>query len=153
MASGSSPPPRPPTCSTTSRASTPAQPRRSNAAAAAGRDPPGYRLSFVPRVVLLPPLQDFKQASIPKHLAPALVEDVTIGLSRLKSVSVIAPHTAWQLDPFTALDEVRAHQIDYAVESRIAPQFLRRRAVARHPPGARRRPRDRLGRQLRLLGH
>ncbi|WP_299642603.1 BTAD domain-containing putative transcriptional regulator [Devosia sp.] len=81
------------------------------------------RVSFVPRVVLLPPLQDFKQANIPKHLAPALVEDVTIGLSRLKSVSVIAPHTAWQLDPFTALDEVRSHQIDYAVESRIAPHF------------------------------
>jgi DNA-binding SARP family transcriptional activator/Flp pilus assembly protein TadD len=84
---------------------------------------PGNRVSFVPRVVLLPPLQDFKNAAFPKHLAPALVEDVTIGLSRLKSVSVIAPHTAWQLDPFSALDEVRAHQIDYAVESRIAPQF------------------------------
>lgn len=86
-------------------------------------DDDGERLTFIPRVVLLPPLQDFKQAGIPKHLAPALVEDVTIGLSRLKSVSVIAPHTAWQLDPFTALDEVRAHQIDYAVESRIAPHF------------------------------
>jgi DNA-binding SARP family transcriptional activator/TolB-like protein len=83
---------------------------------------PGYAQSFVPRVVLLPPLQDYKHASFPKHLAPALVEDVTIGLSRLKSVSVIAPHTAWQLDPFSALDEIRAHQIDYAVESRIAPQ-------------------------------
>ncbi len=81
------------------------------------------RPNFVPRVVLLPPLQDFKQSSIPKHLAPALVEDVTIGLSRLKTVSVIAPHTAWQIDPFTALDEVRSHQIDYAVESRIAPSF------------------------------
>jgi DNA-binding SARP family transcriptional activator/Flp pilus assembly protein TadD len=81
------------------------------------------RPSFIPRVVLLPPLQDFKQASIPKHLAPALVEDVIIGLSRLKTVSVIAPHTAWQIDPFSALDEVRSHQIDYAVESRIAPSF------------------------------
>ena len=90
-------------------------------------DNPDYveevRPNFVPRVVLLPPLQDFKQSSIPKHLAPALVEDVTIGLSRLKSVSVIAPHTAWQIDPFSALDEVRSHQIDYAVESRIAPSF------------------------------
>lgn len=89
----------------------------------ARRDPNIDRPSFVPRVVLLPPLQDFKHADFPKHLAPALVEDVTIGLSRLKSVSVIAPHTAWQMDPFSALDEVRSHQIDYAVESRIAPQF------------------------------
>lgn len=81
------------------------------------------RLAFVPRVVLLPPLQEHKQTGMPRHLAPALVEDVTIGLSRLRSVSVIAPHTAWQLDPFSALDEVRAHQIDYAVESRVAPDF------------------------------
>lgn len=78
--------------------------------------------AFVPRVVLLPPLQEHKNG-LPRHLAPALVEDVTIGLSRLRSVSVIAPHTAWQLDPFSALDEVRSHQIDYAVESRVAQDF------------------------------
>ncbi|WP_439601144.1 BTAD domain-containing putative transcriptional regulator [Devosia sp.] len=105
-----------------SEATAPAQPRTADQRRPLA-DEDRARLSFVPRVVLLPPLQDFKQASVPKHLAPALVEDVTIGLSRLKSVSVIAPHTAWQLDPFTALDEVRAHQIDYAVESRIAPHF------------------------------
>ncbi len=99
-----------------------AQPRTPRPVAVA--EDAASRQSFVPRVVLLPPLQDFnKQANVPRHLAPALVEDVTIGLSRLKSVSVIAPHTAWQLDPFSALDEVRAHQIDYAVESRIAPAF------------------------------
>lgn len=80
------------------------------------------RPAFVPRVVLLPPLQEHKNG-LPRHLAPALVEDVTIGLSRLRSVSVIAPHTAWQLDPFSALDEVRSHQIDYAVESRVAQDF------------------------------
>lgn len=80
------------------------------------------KTGFVPRVVLLPPLQEHKNG-LPRHLAPALVEDVTIGLSRLRSVSVIAPHTAWQLDPFSALDEVRSHQIDYAVESRVAQDF------------------------------
>jgi DNA-binding SARP family transcriptional activator/Tfp pilus assembly protein PilF len=80
------------------------------------------KAGFVPRVVLLPPLQEHK-SGLPRHLAPALVEDVTIGLSRLRSVSVIAPHTAWQLDPFSALDEVRSHQIDYAVESRVAQDF------------------------------
>lgn len=101
----------------------PAEPRAVSPRSVEATADEDVRPSFVPRVVLLPPLQDFKQASIPKHLAPALVEDVTIGLSRLKSVSVIAPHTAWQLDPFSALDEVRSHQIDYAVESRIAPNF------------------------------
>lgn len=80
------------------------------------------KAGFVPRVVLLPPLQEHKNG-LPRHLAPALVEDVTIGLSRLRSVSVIAPHTAWQLDPFSALEEVRSHQIDYAVESRVAQDF------------------------------
>ena len=89
----------------------------------APNEPMPQRPPFVPRVVLLPPLQDFKQHSLPSHLAPALIEDVTIGLTRLRSVAVIAPYSAWQFDPFSALEEVRAHQIDYAVESRVAPDF------------------------------
>ncbi len=91
---------------------------------ARGRNEPApSRAPFVPRVVLLPPLQDAKQSGVRKHLAPALIDDVTIRLTRLRSVSVIAPHTAWNLDPFSALDDARSHQIDYAVESRIAPDF------------------------------
>ena len=74
----------------------------------------------VPRIVLLPPLQEFGRSDTPKHLAPALIEDVTISLCRLRSLTVIAPHSAWQFDPFSALDEIRSHQIDYAVESRVA---------------------------------
>jgi DNA-binding SARP family transcriptional activator/TolB-like protein len=74
----------------------------------------------VPRIVLLPPLQEFSRSGTPKHIAPALIEDVTISLCRLRSLTVIAPHTAWQFDPFSALDEIRSHQIDYAVESRVA---------------------------------
>ncbi len=85
------------------------------------REEPLERKTFVPRVVLLPPLEEQGRARLPRHFAASLVEDVTIGLSRLSSLSVIAPHTAWQLDPFSALDEVRAHQIDYAVESRVSP--------------------------------
>jgi len=74
----------------------------------------------VPRIVLLPPLQEFGKSDTPKHIAPALIEDVTISLCRLRSLTVIAPHSAWQFDPFSALDEIRSHQIDYAVESRVA---------------------------------
>lgn len=74
----------------------------------------------VPRIVLLPPLQEFSRNDTPKHIAPALIEDVTISLCRLRSLTVIAPHSAWQFDPFSAIDEVRSHQIDYAVESRVA---------------------------------
>lgn len=85
--------------------------------------PVQQRQPFVPRVVLLPPLQESKYAGLSKHLAPALIDDVTIRLTRLRTVSVIAPHTAWNLDPFSALDDARSHQIDYAVESRIAPDF------------------------------
>lgn len=89
----------------------------------APNEPAPKRLPFVPRVVLLPPMQESKHAGLRKHLAPALIDDVTIRLTRLRSVSVIAPHTAWNLDPFSALDDARSHQIDYAVESRIAPDF------------------------------
>lgn len=74
----------------------------------------------IPRVVLLPPLQEFRSADTPRHIASSLIEDVTISLYRLRSLTVIAPYSAWQFDPFSALDEIRSHQIDYAVESRVA---------------------------------
>lgn len=89
----------------------------------APHEPIPQRPPFVPRVVLLPPMQESKHAGMRKHLAPALIDDVTIRLTRLRSVSVIAPHTAWNLDPFSALNDARSHQIDYAVESRVAPDF------------------------------
>ena len=72
-----------------------------------------------PRVVLLPPAQDGDLLGLPRHLGPALVDDVSLGLSRLHSISVIAPFTARHLNPATVLDDLRLHQIDYAVESRI----------------------------------
>lgn len=80
----------------------------------------GAERARVPRIVLLPPLQEFGRNDTPRHLAPALIEDVTISLCRLRSFTVIAPHSAWQFDPFSAIDEIRSHQIDYAVESRVA---------------------------------
>jgi len=80
----------------------------------------GAERARVPRIVLLPPLQEFGRNDTPRHLAPALIEDVTISLCRLRSLTVIAPHSDWQFDPFSAIDEIRSHQIDYAVESRVA---------------------------------
>ncbi|RYE82455.1 MAG: hypothetical protein EOP19_16160, partial [Hyphomicrobiales bacterium] len=62
-------------------------------------------IARVPRIVLLPPLQEFGRSATPRHLAPALIEDVTISLCRLRSLTVIAPHSAWQFDPFSAIDE------------------------------------------------
>ena len=85
------------------------------------RMPLADQTARVPRIVLLPPLQEFSRSETPKHIAPALIEDVTISLCRLRSLTVIAPHSAWQFDPFSAIDEIRSHQIDYAVESRVAP--------------------------------
>lgn len=96
-------------------ATTPARAHRAETRAALLAD--GAR---VPRIVLLPPLQEFGKNDTPKHIAPALIEDVTISLCRLRSLTVIAPHSAWQFDPFSAIDEIRSHQIDYAVESRVA---------------------------------
>ncbi len=74
-----------------------------------------------PRIVLLPPLQPDDIGDLPRHMAPALVEDVTIRLSRLRSISIIAPFSAWQLDPLKLSDEVRTFKLDYLVESNVVP--------------------------------
>lgn len=73
----------------------------------------------VPRIVLLPPRLDAAIGSTPAHIAPGLIEDVTISLCRLRSLVVIAPHSAWQFDSFDAIEAIDAHRIDYAVESRV----------------------------------
>ena len=53
------------------------------------------------------------------HLAASLIEDVTIGLCRFKSLSVVAPHTAWELSQNGKRALLRSFRIDYAVETRL----------------------------------
>ena len=72
-----------------------------------------------PRLVLLPPVTSF--ASRPAaRFSEALIEDVTIGLCALHSISIIAPHTAAQI----SLQADRAatyerHKISYILETRL----------------------------------
>lgn len=72
----------------------------------------------IPRISVLPPLrlgaQDYHH-----HLAVSLIEDVTIGLCRFKALSVIAPHTAWQLSLGGKKTAFKTFGIDYAVETQL----------------------------------
>ncbi|WP_062205109.1 BTAD domain-containing putative transcriptional regulator [Aureimonas sp. AU12] len=54
-------------------------------------------VAAIPRVCLLMPTASSGVDAEHTHLAEALIEDVTLGLCRLRSIAVIAPHTAWRL--------------------------------------------------------
>lgn len=84
---------------------------------------PGDRAETVrsapPRVVLLPPVTAFATQSA-ACFSEALIEDVTIGLCGLRSISIIAPHTAAQI----SLQSDKAatyerHSISYILETRL----------------------------------
>ncbi len=74
--------------------------------------------SGTPRITILPPVpiagQDYAH-----HLAASLIEDITIGLCRFKSLSVVAPHTAWELSQNGKKALMRSFKIDYAVETQL----------------------------------
>ena len=76
------------------------------------------RRSGIPRVTILPPVaiggQDYAH-----QLAASLIEDVTIGLCRFKSLSVVAPHTASELSQSEKKTLLRSFNIDYAVETKL----------------------------------
>ena len=81
-------------------------------------EPPLPRQS-PPRVVLLPPITTHA-SRIAARFSEALIEDVTIGLCALRSISIIAPHTAAQI----SLQADRAatyerHKISYILETRL----------------------------------
>lgn len=72
-----------------------------------------------PRVVLLPPVTTLAARNAARF-SEALIEDVTIGLCALRSISIIAPHTAAQI----SLQADRAatyerHKISYILETRL----------------------------------
>ncbi|WFS25560.1 hypothetical protein [Rhizobium rhododendri] len=74
----------------------------------------------LPRLALLPPQLDGGNI-VATLLAASLVEDITIGFGALKSVRVIAPHTASQFsrDPDKAATFAR-HSISYILDTRIS---------------------------------
>jgi DNA-binding SARP family transcriptional activator/TolB-like protein/Tfp pilus assembly protein PilF len=74
--------------------------------------------SGTPRITILPPVQpggqDFRH-----QMAGSLIEDITIGLCRFKALSVVAPHTAWQLSVSGKKALFRTFGIDYSVETQL----------------------------------
>lgn len=73
----------------------------------------------MPRVTILPPFAGTGE-NTHRALAGSMLEDVTIGLCALRTFSLIAPHTAWQIQregvPSGLLDR---YSIDYVVESNL----------------------------------
>ncbi len=74
--------------------------------------------SGTPRITILPPLANGGQ-DLRHQLAGSLIEDVTIGLCRCKSLCVVAPHTAWQLSASGKKNLLKTFGIDYSVESQL----------------------------------
>lgn len=71
-----------------------------------------------PRITLLPPVGNGSQG-LRQQVAGSLIEDITIGLCRSKSLTVVAPHTAWQLSASGKRDLLKTLGIDYSVESQL----------------------------------
>lgn len=72
-----------------------------------------------PRVVLLPPVTTLA-ARTAARFSEALIEDVTIGLCALRSISIIAPHTAAQISlQADRADTYERHKISYILETRL----------------------------------
>lgn len=72
-----------------------------------------------PRVVLLPPVTAHA-ARAPARFCEALIEDVTIGLCSLRSISIIAPHTAAQISHQSdKAATYERHAISYILETRL----------------------------------
>ncbi|NRQ16929.1 SARP family transcriptional regulator [Ensifer sesbaniae] len=78
-----------------------------------------------PRVVLLPPSNGAID-SPGTQFASALIEDVTIGLCGLRSVSVIAPYTAAQISlQADKANTYQKHAISYILDTRLTDEGSR----------------------------
>jgi DNA-binding SARP family transcriptional activator/tetratricopeptide (TPR) repeat protein len=74
-------------------------------------------LSGTPRITILPPATSGGQ-DLRHQFAGSLIEDVTIGLCRFKSLSVVAPHTASEFSA-SGNKDLASFGIDYSVETQI----------------------------------
>ncbi|SON56085.1 DNA-binding transcriptional activator of the SARP family protein [Hartmannibacter diazotrophicus] len=77
--------------------------------------------SGIPRLVILPPADMLATQSPLAALAGLMLEDVTVGLCSLRSVSMVAPHTAWRLREtfLESEDSARHYQVDYVLDTSL----------------------------------
>ena len=74
----------------------------------------------VPRLmILLPETAHTRVTAQTRLLARTLVEDVTTNLGRLRTLAVIAPHTAARVELVDARTAALQHRIDYVVETHL----------------------------------
>jgi DNA-binding SARP family transcriptional activator/TolB-like protein len=105
------------------RVSASAKKAQADANNAAGTVEPGKLrdTTGIPRLAILMPSKAPLSAAGARAtaLAGALMEDVTIGLCRLRSVAMIAPHSAWQFSRSNFIDAVKPFDIDYVLETQV----------------------------------
>ncbi len=74
----------------------------------------------VPRLVLLPPVESVAGSQPLLPFADALIEDVTIALCSLTSVSVVAPYTAAQIGRHSdKANTIAQHSIAYVLDTKL----------------------------------
>ncbi|MDQ1184058.1 hypothetical protein [Agrobacterium larrymoorei] len=94
---------------------------RSRAKADAGLKRP------IPRLVLLPPVESITRNLPFLPFADALIEDVTIALCSLTSVSVVAPYTAAQIGRHSdKANTIAQHSISYVLDTRLSGRGAQR---------------------------
>jgi DNA-binding SARP family transcriptional activator/tetratricopeptide (TPR) repeat protein len=74
--------------------------------------------SGAPKVTVLPPSTIGGQ-DVGHQIIGSLIDDVTIGLCRFRSLSVVAPHTAWELTASGKKGLFSSFGIDYVVETQM----------------------------------
>ncbi len=72
----------------------------------------------VPHLIILPP-KPSAEPTTEQFMAEALIDDVTIALTRLRSVSILAPHTARQIVGSSSGNVSAAIRADYVVTTRL----------------------------------
>lgn len=81
----------------------------------------------IPRLVLLPPAESIPRSQPLLPFADALIEDVTIALCALTSVSVVAPYTAAQIGRHSdKANTIAQHSISYVLDTRLSGRGAQR---------------------------
>jgi TolB-like protein len=84
------------------------------------REPePATSRPHLPRLLLLPPRRPDEQRNW--ALISSLIEDVTIGLCRIRTMAIVAPYTARRIAAMAAeeIDLLRQYDVSYVLETRF----------------------------------
>jgi DNA-binding SARP family transcriptional activator/tetratricopeptide (TPR) repeat protein len=95
--------------------------RRPAVPAPTGNLPPGSLLgrdqAGVPHLVLLHP--DLRNGGVNEHIVAELVDDITVALTRLRSISVMAPYSARRVAADDFESRARLSNVDYVLRTKL----------------------------------